>query len=115
SGQEIGRLAGHRNLIRTLAFAPDGKTLASAGDDLTCLVWDVAAVTGRLKPVAVDALLPKSPSKKQLEAAWADLASNDTAKAYRTVLALRATPAQAVLLLKDRLRPATPVADPKQL
>jgi RNA polymerase sigma factor (sigma-70 family) len=43
NGKKIGCLSGHRNVIQTLAFAPDGKTLASAGDDLTCLVWDVAA------------------------------------------------------------------------
>jgi hypothetical protein len=107
--KEIARLAGHRNLIRALAFAPDGKTLASAGDDLTCLIWDVAvAVAGRSKPAV-------AASKEQLEAAWADLASTDAAKAYRAVWALRAAPRQAIPLLKERVQPVAPVTDPKQL
>jgi hypothetical protein len=115
SGKEIGRLAGHRNLIFTLAFSPDGKTLASGSTDLTCLLWDVATLTSHLKPIATDALSPKSLSQEQLEAAWADLASTDAPKAYRAISVLRAAPEQAVPLLKQRVRPVLPVADPKQL
>jgi hypothetical protein len=115
SGHEIGRLAGHRNAIRTLIFSPDGKTLASGGDDLTCLIWDVAAVAGRLKTAAADPRPLKSLSKEQLEAAWADLASTDPSKAYRAVSVLQAIPGQAVPLLKTRVRPVAPIADPKQL
>jgi len=36
-------LAGHRSPARTLAFAPDGKTLASGGQDNEVLVSDVAS------------------------------------------------------------------------
>src|SRR5262249_44719540 len=113
--QEIGRLAGHRNAIRTLAFSPDGKTLASGSSDLTCLVWDVAAVTGLLKPVAADARPSKSLSREQLQAAWTDLANTDPSKAYRAVSVLRAAPEQAVPFLKSRVRPVAPIADPKQV
>ncbi|HEY7428307.1 MAG TPA: sigma-70 family RNA polymerase sigma factor [Gemmataceae bacterium] len=115
TGKEITRLAGHRNFIRTLAFAPDGKTLASGGDDLTCLVWDVAAAARRPKLAATGPLPPKSLSKEQLKAAWADLASTEAAKAYQAIWALRAAPGQAVPLLKGRVRSAGPIADPEQL
>jgi hypothetical protein len=115
SGQEIGRLAGHRNIIRTLAFSPDGKTLASGGNDLTCLIWDVAAVAGRPRPVTAEALPRKLLSKEQQEIAWADLADADPAKAYRAILVLRAAPEQAASLLKARVRPVVSLADPKQL
>jgi hypothetical protein len=115
TGKEITRLAGHRNFIRALAFAPDGKTLASGGDDLTCLVWDVAAAAGRSRLAATGSLPPKSLSKEQLKAAWAELASTDAAKAYQAIRTLRATPGQAVPLLKGRVRSAVPVADPKQV
>ena len=117
TGKEIGRLAGHRNLIRTLAFSPDGKTLTSGGDDLTCLVWDVAAtVKGAHQGRGIDALPSrKSLSKKQLEAAWADLASTDPAIAYRAVSVVRAAPEQMVALLKERVWPVSPLADPEQL
>jgi RNA polymerase sigma factor (sigma-70 family) len=49
TGREIGRLAGHQQIVRAMTFSPDGKTLASCGGDLTCLVWDLAAAN-RVKP-----------------------------------------------------------------
>jgi WD40 repeat protein len=40
TGNEIASLKGH-TAVRALAFAPDGKTLASGGEDLTLRVWEV--------------------------------------------------------------------------
>jgi WD40 repeat protein len=42
TGKERRRFAGHQLPVRVLTFSPDGKTLASGGDDATVLVWDVA-------------------------------------------------------------------------
>ncbi len=43
--REIRRFAGHSRGITSLAFSPDGKTLASSGGEEVARIWDVA--TGR--------------------------------------------------------------------
>jgi WD40 repeat protein len=47
TGQEQAPLQGHTQAVNTVAFSPDGKTLASGSDDHTIKLWDVQ--TGKVR------------------------------------------------------------------
>jgi RNA polymerase sigma factor (sigma-70 family) len=107
TGKKIHRFASPQGGVRAIAFSPDGKKLASGGNDTTILLWDLTRL--RLRQPAPPAL-----SARAKDALWADLAGTDAARAYRAIWILARAPKQAVALLGKRLRPVT-AADPKRV
>src|SRR4029077_8953991 len=87
--------------IESVAFSPDGLRLASANSDTTVLIWEVPSVPLENRKLA-DA---------ELSRLWADLGSDDVAKADRALWTLVAVPERSVPLLKQQLPAAKP--DPK--
>jgi RNA polymerase sigma factor (sigma-70 family) len=98
-----GRLLGGPSPNHAVAFSPDGRSLAAGLHDTTILIWD-------MMPAAREVSRPLS--AEQQESLWNDLAASDAAKAYRAIGRLIARPAEALPLLRTRLRPV--VASPDE-
>jgi hypothetical protein len=85
--------------VYSLAFSPDGKTLASAGDgDFSILIWDV---TGGSQDLHVAG---RKLSPKKLASLWQDLAGNGAYQAHRAIWRLVGNSKQALPYLRDRLQ-----------
>jgi WD40 repeat protein len=114
SGQELGRFPlPHRGQVTALAFAPDGRTLATGGSDGVILLWDWAAAIEPPRPFNPWRRLRTwlTSPEQQRERQWQDLAG-DARIAQDAVAALSRDGDAAVALFRERLRP---VAEPNGL
>ncbi len=80
------------NHTRSLVYSPDGRTLYSGMADTTILAWDI--VPGVAKP-----------GPDQIEAIWAQLASEDASKAFAAAVQAEMIPDRAIRFLRENLRP----------
>jgi WD40 repeat protein len=102
-GSGVAHIRGHQSRVTDMAFTPDGVYLVTVCSDGTGLVWDMAAVTARLRP--------RSDEYPCAESLWEALADPDAEKAGVAIEALVRSSTSAVEVIADRLIPAAP-ADP---
>ena len=63
SGQKVATYQGHDSLVQSVAFSPDGKSIASGGDDGTIYLWDVSKTQDLRIPIGnQDPVLSLCPS-----------------------------------------------------
>jgi hypothetical protein len=99
TGNERQTFAGHKGGVVSLTFSADANTLVSGGNDTTLLVWDLTGRGGATGGVL---------SADDLNARWLDLLGNDAPRAYQAVRTFAASPAAAVGLFRERIKPISP-------
>jgi hypothetical protein len=86
----------------SVAFAPDGRRLATGcEEDGSILVWDLVELLLAEQRRADEA------DPREMERAWADLASADAPRAYQAIGLLASSGESTLDLLGQRLRPIT--------
>jgi RNA polymerase sigma factor (sigma-70 family) len=101
SGQKIRHIGAPQTMLLCLAFAPDGRTLASGGGDSTILLWNV---TGRTSESAAK---NKPLTQAEVDSWWSRLAG-DALQADAAIGNMIAAPEQSLAVLKKALKPAPP-------
>lgn len=96
TGQEVCRFDVHP--CGPLCFSPDGRSLASGGQDSAILLWDL---TGRRKG---DGLQPAVLSERRLATSWQELAGGDAGQAYRAAWLLASDTERTVPFLQRQYR-----------
>jgi WD40 repeat protein len=99
TGERLSGHVGHTAQVRCLAFAPDGKSFASASADHTILIW----TTPPFKQPKADALTPA-----QIEHLWGEL-GKDAPEGHKAAAQLVFHPAAATALIRTKLPPAVPL------
>ena len=99
TGRERLRFPGQGVSCCSVAFAPDGRTLAMSDGESGVGVWDLLT---RSLPQKAKA---GAPDPKELDRQWAALADEDAARAFGAVQSFAAFPGASLPDLRERVRP----------
>ena len=105
TGRELHTFKGHLGSVNQIAFSHNVKLLATAGDDTTTVVWDLAAMARQPTPAA------KPLTEKELSKNWTVLSGQDAAGALEALSRLIDDPARSVPFAKKQLAKAQPFAE----
>jgi RNA polymerase sigma factor (sigma-70 family) len=84
------------SFVSAMAYAADGRTLATGHMDTCVLLWDIPPPPRQAVSLTI----------RERETLWADLAGDDAGRAWQAIDRLANAPGQAVPMLRERLRPA---------
>jgi hypothetical protein len=100
TGRHLGNLGAQNSSIHALAFAPDGRSLASATENGNIVVWNLSGYPDRAR------LQSEKLSPAELTATWEQLVSrkDDAEMIYRALATLSTAPAQSVPFIETRVR-----------
>jgi WD domain, G-beta repeat len=104
TGQERHCFTGHQGTIHGIVFSPDGKFSATSSPNAPVFVWDVEGHDGK-PPSATPFTGEESASL------WKSLDDANASTAFDAMRELLTRPGPAVAQLRDRLHPATEVAE----
>jgi RNA polymerase sigma factor (sigma-70 family) len=102
TGKLLAPFHGHRGAIFSVAFSPDGRRLVTGSADTTALIWDVDGLSAKAAPA------PRALAAAEAQSHWHNLAA-EARTAADAMNALVASPAEAVAVCKEHLRPVPPV------
>lgn len=96
-GKELGVLGAHKDDVHAVSFSPDGRFVATGGEDGSIIVWNVATLASNSDPAV-------QLSAEKCAMLWDCLAGNDAGDAYRAVVTLSRGPDRVPTFLQERLR-----------
>src|SRR5439155_19770909 len=105
TGKAMTKFQGHQGTIGVVAYAPDGRSVASGSSDTTALIWDVQGLSAKAGPA------PTALTADAVRARWDDLASENGFAAVEAINQMAAAPRDVVPFLAKTLEPA-PAVDP---